>query len=217
MCLLSQLALFALPVLFFAGCVTLWHPSAYQTGKVMAQGATEIEAHAWAFVPTNVSFAVAPFDGLETRVGYGYAGSVEAFDYGHVKGWELSLTKRISEAEHMFTSASLAYEKFHNAVKELAGTRITSSLAIGFYDSDFLGIYFPLKVGWLDAQWKNDRSATGFEFVPGIGFSFEKYGLVLRIAGNFAIPTKVGHADNSPYIGMQIGVRPTAIIKHISK
>jgi len=80
-------------------------------------------------------------------------------------------------------------------------------LALGFYPSSWFGVYFPLKVGWLDAQWGSDQSANCLEFVPGVGFSFEKDGFVFRIAGNLPTPPRVGDADNVPYIGMQIGFR----------
>jgi hypothetical protein len=176
----------------------------------MNQGSVEIEGHTQLWVPMNVSLAVAPLDGLETRVGYGVVGSDDP--NGAVRGWELSLTRRILKTDEWFSSASVAYEKFHSDEWRLDGTRITSSLAVGLYYSDWFGIYLPLKVGWLDVG-----RADAYEVVPGFGLTFERYGLVFRIAGNFAIPSRVGRFENVPYVGMQIGLRPASIIEHILK
>lgn len=204
---LIQLVLFVLPAMVFAGCVTLWHPSAFQTGKVLEKGAVEWEVHSVSYLPSNAGFAVAPLDGLEARISGGLVGDVEGQD---ILGGEISVTKRVSRTENGSTSASLALEKLGCSRRQFSGIRVSACYAVGIYPSTEVGVHFSWRVSWLNARWSTDESATGFALVPGIGVSFEGNRFAFRMAFNFATPRYIDDAYQLSYLGMQLSLRSPA-------
>ena len=208
-CLVSQSFLFLCVAMLVTGCGPyMWHPSTFQTGNMMKKGETECELHSFVWLPSNVGFAFAPADRLEIRAIVGGMAYVEtpSRDTGPVVGAEVNLTKGLFQNRWLFTSGSIGLEKSLFGAQTFSSYRILGCFSVGLYPSTWFGIYIPLKVAWVSARWRS-QSRTGFQYVPGIGLSFESSTWFFRVAGSFPRPSDTGAVENTPYLGLQIGVR----------
>lgn len=159
----------------------MFHENAFQTGKILDKGETEVGIH----LPLNATVAHGLLEsGFEFRGFAGYSG-------WNTGGIGIAMGKAITKGDLFFSSGTADAELFFNTAYNFAGMRFTGTYAIGYYPKDCFGIYVPLKVGFLFYD-LDGAKGNGFFFVSGLGLSFEipkdDKTAVFRIGANYPFP-----------------------------
>lgn len=176
----------------------MFHENAFQTGKILDKGETEVGVH----LPLNATVAHGFLEsGFEFRGFAGYSG-------WNTAGIGIAMGKAITKGDLFFSSGTADAELFFNTGHNFAGMRFTGTYALGWYPIDQFGLYVPLKVGFLFYD-LDGAKGNGFFFVPGLGLSFEipkdDKTAVFRIGVNYPFPELIdANVLQFPYIAVQV-------------
>lgn len=178
----------------------MFYPYTFQTGKVLEQGKNEIGVH----IPANVTIARGILrSGLELRAGAGLSG-LDIF------GANLGLGKSVTRSTHLFSSGYADTEIFFNSEHEYAGMRFTGTCALGYYFRNDFGVFAPIKAGYLFYDLAGSKGGN-VVFVPGLGITYERRHVAVRLTGNVPLPTAIHGTDDAatevlqmPYAGLQL-------------
>ncbi len=206
-------------ILFFNNCEPipyLWYANSYETGRILKKGEKEVSVHTLLYVPFNGSFTIGLSDQWQLRAGVGQVG--EIIDEAPILGGELTLTRKHIEHRFFRTSASLGVDGYitpyiiKDDVDKFYGTEIFSSYTLGFSPTRTLTAFFPLRMNYINARWRN-RSSSGFAITPGFGLSIEPGHFLIQgmfnqpVAVDYPLTPKVGDIFLFYYLGLGIGYR----------
>ncbi len=193
----------------------LWCPNGFHTGKTLAPGEKQVAVHTFLYGPTYASFTMSTGRDWEGFVGLGQVGQI--YPEAPILGANLGMTRSHLRFWWIRSSAGLEVEGFASGAplyprQDLTGAQVFATYAVGAFPKDWLGVFFPLKITYVWADWEGDIS-RGFGLVPGFGVTLERRHLFLRGAFNQGVavdwpPTPdVGDLRLWYYLGLQLGYR----------
>jgi hypothetical protein len=212
--------------------------NAFQTGKVLDPRTVRVSTTTFAYAPFRGSFDVGLGRGWEAGVGFG-----RMIDWG----WsgDVSVTRSLYSEEHLFSSALLQAELAKRDDGYPLLGRVTAATAAGFWPTEWLGVFVPIRLSMLLASPVTFRD-SGYvwndslgEYVygqrerifselkdpvltAGLGIAAEYKWFSSRFAFTVPLikPNMSGDDtklgfDVLPYLGCQIGVRVCLQRSHV--
>jgi len=218
-------------LLLVGGCpLFVLDHNAFQTGKVLDPKTVRVSTTTLAHAPFRGSVDVGLGRGWEAGAGFG-----RMLDWG----WsgDVSVTRSLYSEEHLFSSALLQAELAKRDDGYPLLGRVTAAAAAGFWPTEWLGIFVPIRLsmllaspvtfrdsgyGWNDSlgeyvYGQRERIFSGLKdpvLTAGLGIAAEYKWVSSRFA--FTVPLvrpNVRHDDVHmdfqvfPYLGIQLGVR----------
>lgn len=190
----------------------LWYPNTYQTGRVLEEERIAVALHTVSYIPLYGSFTCKIGEGWQAGIGLGQNGGIGGIAAS--LGSALSLTRRHLKRGQFFSSITLEAEGFLTPDPDhhFSGMGIASSYSLGFYPFRSVGLFVPVRIGWIYTSWDRDR-LTGFFHAPGIGGSLEFGRVFIRGAYNqpmafhYPFTNQIDYLVFIPYVGLQLGYR----------
>jgi len=209
----------AMPLLLLStGCLPvphLWYPNHYQTGRILDSSQKQVALHTFLHGPTYASFAMSTGRDWEGMIGLGQVGQIGR--EAPILGMNVGMTRRHLRFWWIRSSVGLEVEGFASRgpifpMQDLTGAQVFAAYAAGVFPRDWLGVFFPVKVAYVWADWE-DEVSSGLGLVPGCGLTLEKRHVFLRagfsqgVAVDWPPTPDVGDLRLWYYLGLQLGYR----------